>query len=105
MQVRIRGVSSDIFVSTVLLSHNKKDPKNLYLFRCYKCGNPISQVQGNITAISAGYIPAQEVPVITACEKCRTKYTFHTQENKVQVVSLILDAETKMNTFHCFICR
>lgn len=107
MQVTIRSKPQEILVQTVSLTLNRKEPSNVFLFFCPRCGYQISQVQGAIARIFPGLEPSDEIPVIHKCPQCGEKYTFQTKR-------FLKDEQTKItlshtnglfSTFHCVVCR
>lgn len=106
MQIVIRNISSDIYINTVVLTKNKQNPKNVYLFHCYKCGTGIQQIQGYVSSITAGYIPNENVTTITECYRCKENYTFQTHNSNHVATKLTLSfTGERVETFHCIICR
>ncbi len=106
MQISVKNTPDDIFINTVCLSHNSASPLNTELFRCYRCGTGLNQVQGYISSISAGYNPSDDVAIITRCHECHENYTFQTREAKsLRITSLILSSRKIISTFHCVICK
>ncbi len=110
MEISVKDIEKVILVNTVTLSHNKPHSINVEFYRCYRCGTGITQIQGRIVAISAGYIPSEDVPTITRCYVCskdgiETNYTFQTQDTKIGPIKLTLAAADRVSTFHCIFCR
>lgn len=107
MQTSIKGIPSNTFINTVILSHNRANPDNVYLFRCYKCGTAINQIRGLIWSITAGYTPSTEVATINECHQCKEKYTFQsfTGASSRLETNLILSVNPPLTTFHCVFCR
>lgn len=107
MRTSVKGIPSESYINSVTLTHNKQDPDNVYLYHCYKCGQPITKVQGLISSITAGYIPSMDVAVISQCRKCKENYTFQTFTTipqRKQDTFLTLSTNTPVTTFHCVLC-
>lgn len=107
MDIIIRTVPSEIYLQTVSITHNKKTPDNMYLFRCYHCGTSIAQIKGDVAGISSGYIPTDQVPVIYSCWKCRENYNFQTIKTKSERIKLTVVPQVYQDesVFRCVICR
>lgn len=106
MKITTPAGSTDIKVQTITLSHLRDEPTRVYLFHCFRCGNPMNQVQGGITRIFPGLSPTPTVTIIQKCKQCGELYTFQTQDDRrsPQPIRVILSTFTPNNTFHCPIC-
>jgi len=76
MKFVIRGVSSDVSVTSVILEYNPKfadDLDELILWHCPICNTPLFQYSGNMVAILPG-MTHTAVPVLVNCGKCKKRY-------------------------------
>lgn len=81
MKYFVAGVSRNIQITTVTLSHDIDDiyNENMYVFHCIRCGTPILQYQGFVASIMPGLAPIK-LPTILRCRnsKCKHSYSFQT---------------------------
>jgi hypothetical protein len=76
MIFRIKGVQTDIAVTTVVLEANPlqfNSPEGLILWHCPIDNQPLFQYSGKQVMIIPGMVPTN-LPLIVQCEKCHTKY-------------------------------
>lgn len=94
---------SDVRVQTITVSHSLHEPRRAFLFHCFRCGNPIAQIQGIITRIFPGLIPHAGVTVMQKCRMCGELYTFQTSDNRrtIQPVRVVLSTQKINNDFIC----
>jgi hypothetical protein len=78
MRFNIKGLSTDIEVTTVVLEHNpniiqKDSPEGLILWHCPIDNQPLFQFSGRQVMIIPGMVPTK-IPIIVQCSKCHTRY-------------------------------
>ena len=105
MQITIQDEPKEILLQTISL-RNLSNNRNTYLFRCFRCGNAIVQLVGEVSKIFPGLEPTNDVVVINQCSKCREKYTFQSHHYKQEYTRVTLSTSGNfISTFHCYICR
>lgn len=76
MKFTIRGVKSEIDVTSVVLEYDERladELDNLILWHCPICNQPLFQYSGSMIAILPGMTPTK-VPILVNCDKCKKKY-------------------------------
>jgi hypothetical protein len=78
MNFRIRGVPTDIEVTTVVLEYNPNivqndSPEGLMLWHCPIDNQPLFQFSGRQVMIIPGMVPTR-LPILNQCPKCKQKY-------------------------------
>lgn len=105
MQITIQNEPREVLLQTISLRNNNNS-HNTYLFRCFRCGNAIVQLVGEVSKIFPGLEPTNQVVVINQCSHCRERYTFQTHLYKQTYTRVVLSTKGKfISTFHCYICR
>jgi hypothetical protein len=79
MRFRIKGILTDVDVTSVTLEYNPNiiqndSPEGLMLWHCPICTTPIFQFSGKLISITPGMVPSKLPPVIHQCPKCKIKY-------------------------------
>jgi len=79
MKFRIRGIETDVSVTTITLEYNpnivqKDSPEGLLLWHCPICCSPLFQFSGRMVSITPGMVPSRQPPIIKECPKCGVKY-------------------------------
>lgn len=97
---------TDIYISTVSISVNKKQPDGVWLFRCYRCGTPLVEIRGNVTNISTGLEPTRSAVLIDQCYHCKEYYTYQNRTTDSDVTKLTLPYYPNQSMqFMCILCR
>jgi uncharacterized protein with PIN domain len=107
VRIIIHSVPTELLIQTVSIAKDKDNPDNSCLFRCFRCGTPVSRIPGLVVSIVPGLVPTYDVPVIHACYQCHEAYTFQTILSNRKRTSLILSPQpnTDSSIFRCFLCR
>lgn len=110
MQIVIRNMPLEMLLQSVTVSPNPKQPDNMYLFHCFRCGYQIVQVKGIVTRIFPGLEPTDEIPVVSQCPRCRERFVFITKPLRSKRTKVVLShnglfMEHGRSIFRCFICR
>jgi hypothetical protein len=109
MLIIIRDTQSEILTQSVSVKHNDKNIDNVYLFRCYYCGTPISQIKGDVKRIYPEEPDDEQVAVIKQCPKCNYRYTFKTRDylknDRIELNLYHDNIRGHISPFHCVICR
>lgn len=97
---------SEIKIQTITTASLASEPYRVYLVHCFRCGNPLSQIQGRISRIFPGFVPDGNVTVIQKCRQCGELYTFQTapKRKSLQPVRVVLSTQKINNDFICPIC-
>lgn len=100
MQALIRGQVVELRVSTITLQ--PQEQFNMYAFHCPNCGNFLQQIGGEVSKIYPFYEPSNEVPVISRCKICGTRYNFQTHDGySSQKIKVVLHPTDTTNSFFC----
>jgi uncharacterized protein with PIN domain len=107
MKIIIHSVPTELLVQTILVTKDDISDRDSCLFRCFRCGTPISRIPGLVVDIVPGLVPTNDVSVVHACVQCREAYTFQTILTNRKRTRLILSTNPNRSTsiFRCFICR
>jgi hypothetical protein len=80
MLFNIRGVPTDLSITTVVLEYDRNISNNetdLIMWHCPVCATPTIQFGARLIAILPGLVPNKTPPVIAQCYKCKHKYLFY----------------------------
>jgi hypothetical protein len=106
IKIRATGALSTALVHTVLLAKDVNDPEATSLFSCYRCAQPIGQIQGRLVGMIPGLIPSEDVAFIHRCRQCKEMYVFQTHPTKILVwIPITLSALPGYNMLHCMLCH
>lgn len=105
MRITVFGRPAELSFQTITLSPNLKDPANVYLLRCYRCGHQLAKVQGVVSSVLPGFVPSSQVLVTHQCTQCRELYVLQTQIKTTQSPTRIVLAYSPIHIhFHCLQC-
>jgi uncharacterized CHY-type Zn-finger protein len=101
MHVIVKGVPSELAISTVSLTKSSSD--DLLAFRCSSCSGMVTKYQGRVTKIYPFLEPSEDVVVAKQCKDCGKHYTFQTHQGyKNRAVKVILRVDkVGINRFYC----
>lgn len=102
MQVTIHGQTKYIPVSTVTLV--RAGENETYPFHCINCGNTSNIIGGKVVKIYPIFEPSDQIPVLSTCKACKTKYVF---QDSTEVVSdgvkVLLYPKDQLQSFFCYL--
>lgn len=78
MQVKIMGQPKEVKVTTVSIELDPLDPMGLNMMHCWRCGEKVTQIIGNVIRIIPGGLPINILEMapqtIPQCSRCKTRY-------------------------------
>lgn len=78
IKVTILGVVRELPVTTLTIEKDPIDPLGLNMVHCWRCGEKMIQIQGNVVRIIPGGLPQNilemQALTVSQCDRCKTRY-------------------------------
>lgn len=102
MEIHVHGEVRYIPVMTITL---QKGPEGeTEPFHCLSCGNTTNIIGGHVTRIYPVLEPSNQIPVVSTCKSCKTKYVF--QDSGVETsdyIKVVLKPSSQRQDFFCYL--